>query len=1036
MATVVEVLAKLKADTGDFKRGMSEAQGSMDDLNKSVKDGTGLYQDSAGKWRNASGQFASGAELAAAGIGGATAKMEAFRAKTEKVGQGLSKTGKSLTRSVTLPLVALGTAAVYTATQFESSMSKIVGLVGIAADEVDGMRDSVLALAGQTAKSPQELADALFVVTSAGLRGEDALGALESAAQASAAGLGDTADIARALAGAMNAYGADVLSAAEATDVIVATARAGNFETSQFAGAIGRVLPFAKQAQASFADMGGAVALLTRTNGDAAQSVTQMAALFRAFVVPTRQAQKVLTEVGLSAQDVRDSIGERGLVPTLQMLDEQLGGNREKLGRLLGSSEAAAAAFQILDADADTLADTFGAVNNAAGITAEAFGVVEETTGFKLQRAMTNFKVILIEIGDILAPLVQKVADFATKMLGMFQGLPDGAKKAIVALAGIAAAIGPVLLISGKLLMGISGVLKVLGGAGGLAGALAALTGPVGIVIAAVAGLIAIIVAMWRESEIFRDAVMNAFNSVRDAISGAIDTIKGALSDATPVIDALRLAFKILGDYVGKVLIPVWSFILTKAIWVVSNLIAGLIRYINLLVSAFRIALPYILNFAAEIVKGFARMVDGALGAIEMLLGGLATVAGLIGLGGPLREAQANVAEFRATVASNFQAAEDAVRGAAEGVERSSQGASDAMEDYRDAAVRARGATEEYRDAAVRAAEASGGMITQQEALANVTDAATTATLALNEAYAGLLAFFSETAAMDRAHKLLQDMQKQVSSNQAGFDGYSDAAMANRDIFGQWAQAQIRAAESLTDPQERLAALQRVQEEARDALLGQGFTPEQSDYYNSITDLVSAAEEEVGKLGNAVDVARDAGHDVASAVAQGIAQGMSQQSAAINGAGLLAGDEVSDGLHTSLDIGSPSKVAMRAGRNTGIGLVKGLQDFNLSIQNGGFLSGAALIDGMIAGLEARSGSLYARVRAIVAAAIAAANAAAGSRPAPAAPPPTGGGTSPTSFGPRSDTSITVNVTAAPGEPASSSVPRALRRAAFVGGLDG
>ncbi len=194
-------------------------------------------------------------------------------AKFTALGTSMSSVGKKMTMGLTLPIVAIGAAATKMFMDFDSSMTKITSLVGISKDEVDKMRASVLQLSGQTAKSPQELADALFVVTSAGLRGTAAIDALTAAAKASAAGLGETADIARAVAGSVNAYGEANLSAAKATDIIVATARAGNFETSQFAAALGRVLPFAKQAGASLEEVGGAVALLTRTNGDAAQSV-------------------------------------------------------------------------------------------------------------------------------------------------------------------------------------------------------------------------------------------------------------------------------------------------------------------------------------------------------------------------------------------------------------------------------------------------------------------------------------------------------------------------------------------------------------------------------------------------------------------------------------------------------------------------------------------------------------------------------------------------------------------------------------------
>ena len=396
------------------------------------------------------------------GMSEATAATKDFESKSganlQQLGTKMSAVGSSMTRSVTLPLIALGAGAVKLSMDFDASMSKIVALVGIAGGEVDGMKDAVLELAGETATAPKELADALFVLTSAGLRGDDALSALEMSAKASAAGLGETNDIARAVAGAMNAYGPGALDAARATDILTATARAGNFETSQLAGALGRVLPFAKQAQASFEDVGGAVALLTRTNGNATESITQVQALMRAFVVPTAEAAKALDAVGLSAEDVRNSIGENGLVPTLQMLDEKLGGNREQLGRLLGSSEAASAAFQILDADAQTIADTFGVTASAAGMTDEAFTTMSETGAFKTKQAFEDVKIALIQVGEIIGPLVADVAGGISSIVDAFSKLPQGAQVAVVAFLGILAAVGPLLTIGGKILISFKAI--------------------------------------------------------------------------------------------------------------------------------------------------------------------------------------------------------------------------------------------------------------------------------------------------------------------------------------------------------------------------------------------------------------------------------------------------------------------------------------------------------------------------------------------------------------------------------------------------
>lgn len=324
-------------------------------------------------------------------------------------------------------ITAVGVASVREAMQFETSIAKVEGLVGVAGKELEEMASAARRLGAETGKGAQEAANALFVIASSGLRGSNAIDALELSLKASVAGLGDTESIARSVSGALNAYGTDVLSAAQATDVIVATARAGNFETAQFAGAIGRVLPFAVQAGASLEDMGGAVALLTRTNTDAAQSVTQVAALFKAFVVPTEEAKKALQNVGLSAEDMRNAIANEGLPAALDMLDEKLGGNREQLGRLLGSSEAASAAFQILNADSNTIAETFGVVSEASGITQEAFEVMQDTTENKFAVAMAKAKDSLISIGNaILEDLEPHLNDFIDWMTEHGPAIEEG----------------------------------------------------------------------------------------------------------------------------------------------------------------------------------------------------------------------------------------------------------------------------------------------------------------------------------------------------------------------------------------------------------------------------------------------------------------------------------------------------------------------------------------------------------------------------------------------------------------------------------
>ena len=118
---------------------------------------------------------------------------------------------------ITLPIAMAGKAVIKTAEDFQYSMQKIVGLVGISQDQVDKWSKALMEMGPRVSKSPEELAEALYFVTSGGYKTSQALGIVEISAKAAAAGLGETKDVADFVTSAMNAYKASNLSASTAT---------------------------------------------------------------------------------------------------------------------------------------------------------------------------------------------------------------------------------------------------------------------------------------------------------------------------------------------------------------------------------------------------------------------------------------------------------------------------------------------------------------------------------------------------------------------------------------------------------------------------------------------------------------------------------------------------------------------------------------------------------------------------------------------------------------------------------------------------
>jgi hypothetical protein len=140
-------------------------------------------------------------------------------------------------------------------------------------------------------------------------------------------------------------------------------------------------------------------------------------------------------------------------------------------------------------------------------------------------------------------------------LIKRFGELSPETQKTIVIIAGLVAAIGPLLLLLGGMSSGVSVVIGVvtklipvitgaIGAVGGLSGAIAFITGPIGIAIAAIAAIIAIGVLLYKnwdtikakagelgasvkaKFEDIKQSITEKINAAKDAVWSAIEKIK------------------------------------------------------------------------------------------------------------------------------------------------------------------------------------------------------------------------------------------------------------------------------------------------------------------------------------------------------------------------------------------------------------------------------------------------------------------------------------------------------------------------------
>jgi TP901 family phage tail tape measure protein len=497
-----------------------------------------------------------------------------FGSSIAAAGKSMTSAGRTMTRSMTLPIVGIGVASVKMADEFETSMSRIVGLAGVSQRQTEEWGQALIRLGPQVGKSPRELAEALYFVASSGVSTAKAMDVVTVAAKASAAGLGDTQTVADAVTSVMNAYGESNMSAAQATDTLVAMVREGKGEASDFAPVIGNVVAVASKLGVSFNDVGAALAAMTRLGTDAATAGTQLQAFFSSLVKVTPQSAKALAAVGLSAEGLRSELREKGLLSVLQTLDSRFHGNIAAMAKVFPNIRALRAELGLTGQSGETTAAIFRRMGDTTGSLATAFDAARKRSGFTFDKLKATAEAAGISLGIVLMPAVQKVVEWLTRLATSFQQLPDSTKETIATLAAVAAAIGPVLLIFGKLTAAV----------GGLVRAVAFIATPFGAMVAIIGGLVAAIAAAVLAPKQFQAALERLGMSSQSArgmvlaLQGAFQTIKGIVMGVVQVFAGLPSSvqrFAAMGGIMVAALIPV------------AGAIRGVIQAVGLLKGAF-----------------------------------------------------------------------------------------------------------------------------------------------------------------------------------------------------------------------------------------------------------------------------------------------------------------------------------------------------------------------------------------------------------------------------------------------------------------
>ncbi|HEY8390101.1 MAG TPA: phage tail tape measure protein [Clostridia bacterium] len=467
----------------------------------------------------------------------------------------ITKIGSKLTASLTVPIAALGNKIVSLSKDFEQSMANAGSVSNATAEELARMKDIAREMGAKTVFSASDAADALYYMASAGYKVDQMASAIEPTLNLASATQNDLAFTTDTVVAALNQFGLKAESADRVANVFAAAIGYSQATLDNLGTSMSYVGPVAHSLGYSIEETSGALSVLYNAGYDGSMAGTSLRQALVSLMNPTSSAKKIFEELNIdlknldpttnSFADILDTLSKSGITTAQAM---EVFGARAGPGMLALFSAGGDAVREMTDAITGT---------NSAN---EMAAMQLDTLQGEYAELESQVEEIALQFGDILIPIIRElIQKYITPLLIKIMSLSDGTRKQIVTIALLAAAIGPLLLVLGKLMSSMSLITKV--------GSL--LFSKIGLIIAILTAVVLVVKHLWDTNEEFRTAVLDIWDKIKGYILNAVTKIKkwwdkNGEKVIAQAISAFKNIWTVIKSVFGKVVkiaAKVWPYV-------------------------------------------------------------------------------------------------------------------------------------------------------------------------------------------------------------------------------------------------------------------------------------------------------------------------------------------------------------------------------------------------------------------------------------------------------------------------------------------
>lgn len=587
----------------------------------------------------------------------ALAKIEEVGDKLQTAGDKISGAGQKLL-PVTAAVAGLGTAAVKTTADFDTSMSQVQATMGITKDAmselngesvntVEALRDLAKQMGSETAFSASECADGMNYLALAGYDTQEIYDTLPTVLNLAAAGGIDLASASDMVTDAMSALGMETSEADTMVDQMSKTASTTNTSVAQLGEAILTIGATAKTVKGGTAELNTALGILANNGIKGAEGGTHLRNVILALQSPTDKAAACMESLGVEVYDSEGNM--RSLNDILGDLNTSMDGmtsaEKQNIISSIFNKTDLAAVNSLLSNTGDSWDSLQQSITESSGAAQQMADTQLDNLSGQITILKSALEGLAISFGEILMPKIRAAAKKIQEFVDKLNGMNDEQKETVLKIAAVVAAIGPMLILFGKVtstvgtaMKGFSGLtkgiaklgVKIAGSSGsitGLGSALGAVAGPVLAVVAVIGTLAAAFATLWKTNDEFRDKIIGTWNQIKETVSGFCQGIVDRLNSLGFEFESITEVLSAVWQGFCNLLAPVFEGVFNHIANTLSTVLDVILGIVDVFISVFQGDW----SGAWEAVKGiFTTMWEGLVSWFENILGTLKGVADVV----------------------------------------------------------------------------------------------------------------------------------------------------------------------------------------------------------------------------------------------------------------------------------------------------------------------------------------------------------------------------------------------------------------------